>query len=295
LAPWTDSTAFITGAGSGIGRALAFALAARGARVCVSDIDAEAALRVASECGDTATSVALDVRDADAVRQAMGAFAAAAGRLDYVFNNAGIGMGGEVDEIPLPAWKLVVDVNVYGVLHGVLAAYPIMLRQGFGHIVNTASLAGLGPAPLLTPYALTKHAVVGLSSSLRIEAAARGVRVSALCPGLIETPILHQKDPQQLGIPWVPDARRYLTALGGPPYPVEKFAQEALAAVAANQAVIVIPARARFGWRLGRLFPALIPKACEPAMAVERRARSAVGAPLRGLADEALGVGDAAP
>jgi NAD(P)-dependent dehydrogenase (short-subunit alcohol dehydrogenase family) len=130
---------------------------------------------------------------------------------------------------------------------------------------------------------------------LRIEAAARGVRVSALCPGLIETPILYQKDPQQLGIAWVPDARRYLTALGGPPYPVEQFAQEALAAVAANQAVIVIPARARFGWRLGRLFPALIPKACEPAMAVERRARSALGAPLRGLADEALGVGDAAP
>jgi NAD(P)-dependent dehydrogenase (short-subunit alcohol dehydrogenase family) len=297
LEPWTDSTAFITGAGSGIGRALALALSARGARVCVSDIDGDAALRVASECGDGASSVALDVRDADAVREAMGAFAVTAGRLDYVFNNAGIGMGGEVDEIPLAAWKLAIDVNVYGVLHGVLAAYPIMLRQGFGHIVNTASLAGLAPAPLLTPYALTKHAVVGLSSSLRIEAAARGVRVSALCPGMIETPILHKKDPQLVGIPWVPDARRYLTALGGPAYPVEKLAQEALQAVAANQAVIVIPGRARFGWRLGRLFPALIPKACEPAIAVERRARVAAGAPARptAQADDAMRVPDPAP
>jgi NAD(P)-dependent dehydrogenase (short-subunit alcohol dehydrogenase family) len=132
LEPWTDSTAFITGAGSGIGRALALALSARGARVCVSDIDGDAALRVASECGDGASSVALDVRDADAVRDAIGAFAASAGRLDYVFNNAGIGMGGEVDEIPLAAWKLAIDINVYGVLHGVLACASRRRRAAYG-------------------------------------------------------------------------------------------------------------------------------------------------------------------
>jgi NAD(P)-dependent dehydrogenase (short-subunit alcohol dehydrogenase family) len=272
---WTDSTAFITGGGSGIGRALARALTSRGTRVCVADLDGEAAQRVAAECGERASAVTLDVRDADAVRLAITEFATRTGRLDYLFNNAGIGAGGESEEIPLAVWRGVVDVNVFGVLHGVLAAYPIMLRQGSGHIVNTASLAGLGPAPLLTPYALSKHAVVGLSRSLRIEAAPRGVRVSALCPGVIETPILAH-DPAKMravGIPWVPDVRRYLTRLGGSPYPVEKCAEDTLQGMVRNKALIVLPRRARIGWRIGRLFPDAVDSLCAPAVAAERATR----------------------
>jgi NAD(P)-dependent dehydrogenase (short-subunit alcohol dehydrogenase family) len=272
---WTDSSAFITGGGSGIGRALAKALAARGARVCIADLNGEAAQRVAAECGERASAVTLDVRDADAVREAITGFAARTGRLDYLFNNAGVGAGGETEEIPLAVWRGVVDVNVFGVLHGVLAAYPIMLRQGRGHIVNTASMAGLGPAPLLTPYALSKHAVVGLSRSLRVEAAPRGVRVSALCPGAIETPIL-AADPTQsraFGIPWIPDVRRYLTRLGGTPYPVDKCAEETLDAIARNKALIVLPARARVGWWIGRLFPGALDSLLAPAVAAERGTR----------------------
>lgn len=271
--PWTDTTAFVTGGASGIGRALAQALAARGVRVCVADVDGAGARQVAAECGAGACAESLDVRDEAAVRESIGAFAARHGRLDYLFNNAGIGVGGEAEEIPLPLWRGIVDVNVFGVLHGVLAAYPIMLKQGFGHIVNTASMAGLGPAPLLTPYALTKHAVVGLSTSLRLEAAPRGVRVSALCPGAIETPILVQRDAREFGIPWVPDIRRYLTRIGGEPYPVQQCAQETLEAVARNTPLIVLPGRARLGWRLGRIFPRAVDAALNAALTQERRSR----------------------
>ena len=271
---YVNQTTFITGGGSGIGRALAKALIARGATVCVADINFAAAQSVANECGANAEAVSVDVRDAAALKGCIEAFANEHGRLDYVFNNAGIAVAGEADEIPLPAWQRIVDINLYGVLHGVLAAYPIMLKQGSGHIINTASLAGLGPMPLLAPYALTKHAVVGLSNSLRIEAAARGVRVSVLCPAAIETPILDSENPGDFKIGWAPDARRFLTALAGPPYSVEKCAQETLAAVDRNKSVIVLPGRARLAWRLGRLFPTLVEVVGQRAVTAERNTRA---------------------
>lgn len=271
---WKDKTAFITGAGSGIGRALALVLASRGTRVCVADIHLASAERVAQDCGAQAEALALDVCDEAAVKRGIERFAAAHGRLDFVFNNAGIGIAGESDEIPLAAWKRIININVYGVLHGVLAAYPLLVKQGFGHIINTASLAGLGAAPLFAPYSLTKHAVVGLSTSLRIEGAARGVRVSVVCPAAIETPILDSENPRDIPIPWSPNMRRFLTALAGPPYPVDKCANEVLAAIEKNKSVIVLPGRARFAWVLGRLFPGLIEKLSGIAVAKERSTRT---------------------
>jgi NAD(P)-dependent dehydrogenase (short-subunit alcohol dehydrogenase family) len=272
---YQGKTAFITGGASGIGRALAQALAARGAIVRLADLDLAGAQRVASECGGGASTVALDVCDAEAVRAAVEAFAREHGRLDYIFNNAGIGAGGEAQDIPPAMWRKTIDVDLYGVLHGVWAAYPLMMKQRSGHIVNTASLAGLGPAPFLAPYALCKHAVVGLSTSLRIEAAAHGVRVSALCPGLIDTPLLQKTESQGVAIPWAPDVRRYLTRVAGQPYPVDKCAEETLASVARNVGVIVLPTRARVGWRLGRWFPWLAERATAYVLNAERKARAA--------------------
>ena len=142
------------------------------------------------------------------------------------------------------------------------AAYPLMLRQGHGHIVNTASLAGLLPGPGMAPYATTKWAVVGLSLSLRGEAARRGVRVSVVCPGGVDTPILDKGMPADL--PRVPtaevtDARAAITRMsGGRLYGADALAADVLRGIDRNRAVIVAPRHAWVLWRLMRLSPGLV-------------------------------------
>jgi short-subunit dehydrogenase len=149
------------------------------------------------------------------------------------------------------------DVNLRGVIHGVQAAYPIMLRQGFGHIVNTASMAGLLPTPLVVGYGATKHAVVGLSTSLRVEAAPAGVRVSVLCPGVIRTPALIDGGKFGKLLQPVPqETQRDLWEAQRPMDP-NRFAEKALRAVARNRAIIIIPWWWRIVWWVNRLSPSL--------------------------------------
>jgi NAD(P)-dependent dehydrogenase (short-subunit alcohol dehydrogenase family) len=271
---WKDAVAIITGGGSGIGRALAIAMAKRGALVMVTDIDPDKASLVANECGVNAQSFLVDVRDANQVNELVHQVFHQFGRVDFIFNNAGIGVAGETHEIPAPLWDRIIDINLKGVLNGVLAGYPIMVKQGYGYIINTASLAGLGPAALMAPYAMTKHAVVGLSHSLRLEAAAFGVQVNVLCPSAIETPILDSTNPADLPeVPWTPNARRYLSNLAAPPYPVEKMAEEVLSAIEKNKPTIVLPGKARLAWMMGRLFPGLVEKLATKALQIERNSR----------------------
>jgi NAD(P)-dependent dehydrogenase (short-subunit alcohol dehydrogenase family) len=261
--PFTGRTAIVTGAGSGIGAALSRALTAAGADVVHADLDGEAAARVAG----TGHAAQVDVTDAPAVQRLVDETVARTGRLDLMFNNAGIGAGGDAEDIPLEDWDRVIDVNIRGVVHGVAAAYPVMVRQRGGHLVNTASLAGLAPAGLLVPYAMSKHAVVGLSTSLRVEAAVHGVRVSAVCPGVVETPLLDTPDPRGRF-----DARRYLTTDQGVkrPMPAADLAAEVLDGVARNRACIVAPAQARLAWRLARLSPGLVSRIGGRAVARQR-------------------------
>jgi NAD(P)-dependent dehydrogenase (short-subunit alcohol dehydrogenase family) len=255
--------AIVTGAASGIGRALAGALARRGATVVLADID-EAGAKAAADAlaagpPGRASGVGLDVTDAGAVAEVVQRTAADHGHLDFMFNNAGVGVAGEVREMTLAHWERAIDVNLRGVVHGVVAAYPVMVRQGHGHIVNTASLAGLVPSPMLTPYGMTKHAVVGLSTSLRMEAAGHGVRVSVVCPGVIDTPLLDKGNPPDLPpMSSVPDGRRLLTEVIGHAYPAPSLAEDVLRGVAANRALIVTPRHARMAWRVYRLLPRLV-------------------------------------
>jgi NAD(P)-dependent dehydrogenase (short-subunit alcohol dehydrogenase family) len=188
-----DAVAIVTGGASGIGAALGRELAHQGARVVLADRQLELASEVVATingAGGKAEAVELDVRDAIAFDAVVALTIERHGRLDYLFNNAGIAIGGEMREYRLDDWRDVVDVNLMGVVHGVQASYGRMIAQGYGHIVNTASVAGLLPSPFMGSYTTTKHAVVGLSRALRAEAARYGVRVSTLCPGVIRTPIL---------------------------------------------------------------------------------------------------------
>jgi NAD(P)-dependent dehydrogenase (short-subunit alcohol dehydrogenase family) len=274
--PWEGASAVVTGAASGIGLALSSALVQRGAHVWMADVDAGRIGQAAEALGPTAHPVALDVREAPAVRELIERTARDSGRIDYLFNNAGIGVSGEVHELTVEHFDRIIDVNIRGVVNGIVAAYPIMVKQRSGHIVNTASLAGLMPVPLLTPYVMTKHAVVGLSSSLRAEAGSYGVRVSALCPGAIDTPLLDADNPADLPQPpWSPNVRRYLGRLGGPAYPVARLAADALQGVERNRGLIIVPAQSRISVLLYRLAPVLVRGAGRKAFAAELRERKA--------------------
>ncbi len=255
--------ALITGGGSGIGAATGTLMAQNGDTVILADINVEAADTVAAQIvasGGKAESASLDVRNGPAFAALVDRVVADHGRIDLIFNNAGIGVGGPIEDLTIEHWQRIVDVNIMGVVNGIRAAYPHMIRQGDGHIVNTASLAGLVPSPMLAPYAMTKHAVVGLSLSLRPEAAMHGVRVTALCPGPIETPILDSTGPEDLAPTEGVSARDLLTKAAGVIYPVDDLAADLVAGIAANSSLIVTPRRARLAWWIQRLLPSYLEK-----------------------------------
>jgi len=260
LRVYKDAVAVITGGASGIGRAFGEALSRRGASVVLGDLQGDLAEEVAAGIrsrGGRARAVLLDVTDFQAVNKLVQETVAAEGRLDFMFNNAGIGIGGEARYYQVEDWDRVIDINLRGVTNGVQAAYPVMVQQGYGHLVNTASMAGLTPFPMNASYSATKHAVVGLSTSIRIEAAPLGVRVSVLCPGVIRTAILydggvHGKLLQPLSLE---SQRRMWEPLR--PMDVNLFAEKALRSIARNEAIIIHPTWWRVAWWLHRLSPAL--------------------------------------
>lgn len=242
---YQSAVVMITGGASGIGLALARRLAKAGARLVLADIDEAGGTRAAQELGQE--FIATDVSSASSVAAAVHRTVALHGRLDYLFNNAGIAVLGTVADTPLSDWYRVFDINVRGVVHGIDAAYPLMRDQGFGHIVNTASIAGLIPCPGLVAYSATKHAVVGLSTGLRAEASKHGVKVSVVCPGFVRTPIVDnaavhglQSEKIKDSIPWAePD----------------DVAKEILTGVSKNKAVIVATRHGKVLTQFHRLAP----------------------------------------
>jgi NADP-dependent 3-hydroxy acid dehydrogenase YdfG len=250
--------AFITGGASGIGAALSTKLVDEGTEVWIADRQIGPAQELAQRLNSGAAkahAIELDVRSYPSFEGAVAEAVQQSGRIDYLFNNAGIGVGGEIDSYTLDDWNDVFDVNLRGVVHGIQAVYPIMIRQHSGHIVNTASMAGLVATPGTASYTATKHAVVAISKALRVEAERHGVQVSVLCPGAIRTPILAMgkygryngvTDEQLLKF-WEPFR----------PMAPEKFAERALRAVLRGDAIVVVPAWWKALWYLERLSPAL--------------------------------------
>ena len=187
-----DRVVVVTGAGSGIGRETALAFSKLGAVVHVVDLDGDRAERVAGELDGPGFAHAVDVRDPAAIEALAEDIYERHGRTHVLVNNAGVGQGGVVQELSLEDWKWVIDTNLWGVIHGIHSFVPRMIDQGGdAHIVNTASIAGLVGVPTMAPYCATKFGVVGMSEALGVELAPHGIRVTAVCPGIIATDIIN--------------------------------------------------------------------------------------------------------
>lgn len=184
----------ITGAGSGIGKATALQLAECGAMLILSDLNRESLQQTADEARRLGASAVdthiVDVSDWDDMQAMAGKVRKQHGALDILVNNAGVGMAGDFLSTTIEDWRWVLGINVMGVVHGCKLFAPDMVANGRGHIVNLASAAGYYAAPDMTAYSASKHAVMGLSEALRAEMSERGVGVSAICPGVINTGIV---------------------------------------------------------------------------------------------------------
>lgn len=257
---FNDATAIITGGASGIGCALAEELARRGCAVVLADLQIDKAQYVATKIcnsGGKAKALKVDTTDFSSMEQLVLETVEESGRLDYIFNNAGIAIGCSACQYTIEDWNKIIDINLRGVVNGVQAVYKLMIEQGFGHIVNTASIAGLIPSPLAVAYATTKHAVVGLSQSLRSEAVQHGIRVSVLCPGVIRTPILQGGKFGKVLKDIPAEKVRNMWEEFKPMSP-DIFAKKVLNAIAKNKAIIIEPLQWKLVWLLNRLFPSLI-------------------------------------
>lgn len=191
-----QQVALITGGGGGLGRAMALALAATGARIMVADVSDELGQAAASAvvaAGGEAAYVPVDVADADSVEAMVRSTVARFGRLDYAINNAGIGgVQTRTAEYPEDAWHQVMAINLTGVWQCMRFEIPQMLAQGSGVIVNVSSVAGLVPLKGNSAYTASKHGVVGLTKAAALEYIRKGIRINALCPGYTRTPLVEQ-------------------------------------------------------------------------------------------------------
>jgi len=183
----TGKRAVITGAAAGLGRATAELFVAQGASVVVSDRDGDGAARVAEELGERAVPATCDVTSADQLAETVAVATSSFGGLDVMVNNAGIEIGKPLTETSEEEFDRLLRINVTGTFLGIKAAVPALVAAGGGSIVNMASVAGIGGAPLLGAYCASKGAVVRLTEVAAIELKAAGIRVNAVCPAFIDT------------------------------------------------------------------------------------------------------------
>ena len=253
-------TALVTGAGSGIGRETALAFARRAADLVVCDVSEAGLGHTADDIralGRKATAHIVDVADAERMRTFADAVHGEVEAVDILVNNAGVGLGGGFLDTTLEDWDWIVGINLRGVVHGCHFFVPKMVaRRRGGHVVNVASAAGYLASEALAAYSTTKFAVVGLSEALRDELAPHGIGVTAICPGIINTPITGSA--RLRGKAAAPGARDQMVAFyRRRNYGPELVAEKILKAVARNAAVAPVSPEAWTMYFLKRLSPAL--------------------------------------
>jgi NAD(P)-dependent dehydrogenase (short-subunit alcohol dehydrogenase family) len=234
----TNKVCVVTGGGSGIGRALVRRFATAGMRVAIGDIEAGAIDSTMDELGgdgDRVVGLQCDVRSVEDVQRLRDETVRRFGGVHVVCLNAGVAPVGPLLGTPLDVWNWVLDVNLRGVIHGVHVFAPLLVEQGTGHVVCTASAAGVSDTPTVGPYGTTKHAVVGLAAALRSELAASGVGVSVLCPGMINTRIFESERNRPAGMedpskdnPISTHYRELLATSGAPPEDVADVVYQAV-------------------------------------------------------------------
>lgn len=243
----------ITGGGSGLGRALALRYARQGWSVALADLSAERAATVASEVKDLgASALALqgDIRNAADLEALVAETGRQFGRMDIFVNNAGVAGAGSLMETSYDDWAWMLDINLMGVVRGCKAAAPLMKRQGFGHIVNIASLAGIASAPMMASYNVAKAGVISLSESLRADLSGTGVGVSVVCPSFFVSDLAASArtcnaEQQRIVSKLVNKAR----------YSADDIARIIAEGVAAGRFMILPQSDARFAWWFKRLMP----------------------------------------
>jgi NAD(P)-dependent dehydrogenase (short-subunit alcohol dehydrogenase family) len=251
--------AIVTGAGSGLGRAIAEYLARKGAEVIVTDINIASANETFNrikENGGKGLVLQVDVCNVKAVEKMISVTIDKYGRIDFLFNNAGAAINGEFKDMTLDHWNKMMDVNFWGIVYGCKLVYPIMMKQGNGHIINVASFAGLMPGGLMTSYSASKHAAVGFTLNLRSEAKQYGIGVTSLCPGYLETPM--HASALNVTDYVIEHDKKYRQKKHNYPEP-EDCINHMMRGVMRNKCIVVSPRIQIPFWWLYRLFPSIIP------------------------------------
>jgi 2-hydroxycyclohexanecarboxyl-CoA dehydrogenase len=253
----TGTVALVTGAGSGIGRVTALALAERAATVLCADIDGDAADKTAIACEERgaglATAHLLDVTDRAAVEALARDVQRDHGALDVLVNNAGVGITGRFLAMSGEDWEWIRGVNLDGVVHCCAAFVPAMVERGRGQVVNISSGLGYTPTATEPAYVTTKAAVLALSQCLRADWREHGVGVTAICPGVINTPIVDHT--RYLGDQADPSVRERTARMFRRGHSPEMVAAAVIAAVENDPAVVPVGIEARVGWYLSRFAP----------------------------------------
>ncbi len=243
----------ITGGGSGLGRALALEYARKGWAVALSDLSAERASAVARELADLGMPVLAlqgDIRNAADLDILVAEAGKQFGRIDIFVNNAGVAGAGSLMETSLDDWDWMLDINLMGVVRGCKAVAPLMKRQGFGHIINVASLAGIASAPMMASYNVAKAGVISLSESLRADLSGTGVGVSVVCPSFFVSDLAASARTSNA------EQKRIVSKLvNKAAFTAEDIASVVADSVAAGRFMILPQKDARSAWWFKRLMP----------------------------------------